>query len=247
MDAFELFTSGRFDEAISILQRELAADPNDIGAVAGLSKCYQEKGLFKDAIPLMERVHEHEKRNPDHPGQHLQLSVAYWCLENRVRAIELAHGLCAAIVDGSVSMAPDLAGGATFGLVLHYMALTAGDEANRDYALRYLEKLNAKYDKRPTLFRYPVATVKQLLGEVTFEEALESATGARDLTAARRAAEGDRSIMLRLGTALFHDGAIRRAKADEAGCKARMQQVFDLGYRTESVCWYLARHEVTAA
>lgn len=244
MTALDLLMAGRFDEAIDAYRLELADDPTDIGAVDGLSHAYREEGLFGAAIPLMERVHEHQKRNPDHPGQHLYLAVAHWCLEDRARAIELARGLCAAIQDGSVSIAPDLAGGATFGLVLHYMALTAGDEANLDYALRYLKKLNTKYDKRPTMFRYPVATVKQLLGEVSFEEALESATGERDPTAAHRAAQGDRSILLRLGTALFHDGAISRANGDETACKARMQEVFDLGYRTESVCWYFARHEV---
>jgi hypothetical protein len=204
-------------------------------------------GNYGAAIPLKLRVHDHEKHNPDHPGQHLYLAAAYWCLGDQGRAIELAYGLCAAILDRTVSMAPDHAGGATFGLVLHYMAVTAGDDANRDYALRYLKKLNVKYDKRPSLFRYPVATVKQLLGEMSFEEALLSATGERDLVAAQRAAMGNRSTMLALGQVLFHDGAIRRAHGDEAGCKARMQEVFDLGYRTDPVCWYLARHEVEAS
>jgi hypothetical protein len=49
-------------------------------------------------------------------------------------------------------MAPDQAGGATFGLILHYMAVAAGDAANVDYALRYLQKLNTKYDKHPHRF-----------------------------------------------------------------------------------------------
>ncbi|MEQ1552378.1 hypothetical protein [Sphingorhabdus sp.] len=270
MDALDLVLAGRFDDAVKAYQMELATDPNDIGSVDGLSKAYQEKGNFRAAIPLMERVHEHQKRNPDHPGQHLYLAAAFWCLDDRGHAIELAHGLCAAILDGSVSMAPDHAGGATFGLILHYMAVTAGDEANRDYALRYLKKLNAKYDKRPTMFRYPVATVKQLLGELSFEDALDgwrqewqsineymtaehrfdaalrAATKMEGLQAAYHLAGYNRSIKLQLGVALFHDGAIRRANGDEAGCRTRMQEVFALGYQTESVCWYLARHEVSA-
>ncbi|ESW89749.1 hypothetical protein X770_12660 [Mesorhizobium sp. LSJC269B00] len=141
-------------------------------------------------------------------------------------------------------MAPDLAGGATFGLVLHYMALTTGDDATRDYAFEYLRKLNVKYNKRPTLFRYPVQTVKQMLGEIAFEDALEGATKERNLAAAFRAADSNRSIKLALGVALFHDGALRRVSGDETGCMERMQQVFDMGYQTEPVRWYLARHEV---
>lgn len=244
MTALDLLMAGRFDEAIDAYKLELANDPTDIGSVDGLSHAYRESGLFGAAIPLMERVHEHQKRNPDHPGQHLYLSVAYWCLDDRSCAIDLVHGLCVAILDGSVSMAPDHAGGATFGLVLYYMAVTAGDEVDRDYALHFLKKLNVKYDKRPTMFRYPVASVKQLLGEVSFEDALESATGERTLAGAYCATKGNRSTMLALGQVLFHDGAIRRAHGDEAACSERMQEVFDLGYQTESVCWYLARHEV---
>ncbi|MBS3931520.1 MAG: tetratricopeptide repeat protein [Sphingomonadales bacterium] len=244
MTALDLYMEGRFNEAIDAYRLELAENPGDIGSIDGLASSLRGTGDFASAIPLMEQVHEHQKRNPDHPGQHLNLAVAYWCLDDRARAIELARGLCAAILNGSVSMAPDHAGGATFGLVLHYMAVTAGDEINRDYTLRYLKKLNVKYDKRPTLFRYPVATVKQVLGEVSFEDALASATGERDLASAHRAANGNRSTMLALGQVLFHDGAIFRANGDEANCKARMQEVFDLGYQTESVCWYLARHEV---
>ena len=141
-------------------------------------------------------------------------------------------------------MAPDHAGGATFGLILHFMAVTAGDSAARDAALKFLQKLNVKFDKRPTLFRYPVATVKQLPGEAPFEDALASATGARNLAAAHHAANSKRLTMPALGQVLFHDGAIRRASGDEAGCKARMQEVFALGYQTDAVCWYLARHEV---
>jgi tetratricopeptide (TPR) repeat protein len=244
MEALDYLLAGRFAEAISAYESELRLDPDDISAIAGLASSYMGAGNYSAAIPLKMRVHDHEKRNPDHPGQHLYLAVAYWCLEDRHRAMELAHNLCAAILDGTVSMAPDLAGGATFGLVLHYMALTAGDDVNREYALNFLRKLNVKYNRHPSMFRYPVATVKQVLGEASFEEALESATGNRGLAAAQRAAERDRSVMLRLGIVLFHDGAIRRAIGDEIGCKGRMQEVFDLGYQTDSISWYLARHEV---
>lgn len=245
MTALDFLMSGRFVEAIEAYRKALAINPDDLGSLSGLASALMGAGEYEEAIPLKLRLHKADKAEvPDHPGQHLYLAVAYWCLEDRARAIELVHGLCAAILDRSVSMAPDLAGGATFGLVLHYMAVTAGDEENRDYALRYLKKLNVKYDKRPTMFRYPVATVKQLLGEVSFDDALASATGEHDLVAAHRAANGNRSTMLALGQVLFHDGAICRANGDDAGCNARMQEVFDLGYQTESVCWYLARHEV---
>lgn len=244
MDALDYLVAGRFDEAVPAYLEELAYDGQDISAIAGLASAYMGLGNYRSAIPLMQRVHESNKRNLDHPGQHLYLAIAYWCLDDRDHAIKLVFGLCASILNRTVSMAPDSAGGATFGLILQYMAVTMNDSAKLDYALRYLKKLNVKYDKTPRRYRYPVATVKQLLGELSFEDALESATGERDLKAGYRAADKNRSIKLDIGEVLFHDGALRRANGDEVGCKTRMQEVFALGYRTEPVRWYLARHEV---
>lgn len=247
MSALELFLAGRFEEAIKAFGDVIASEPDDIAWIDGLAKSYCAVADYRAALPLLRKVDDYQKKsNPDAPGQQLQISVAYWCLEDRSSAIELAHELCATILDGTVTMAPDQAGGATFGLILHYMSATAGDDANRDYALDYLRKLNVKYDKRPTLFRYPVQTVKQLLGEVAFEDALEGATKERSLAAANRAAEGNRSIKLALGVALFHDGVLRRTSGDEVGCTERMQQVLDLGYQTEMIRWQLARREVLA-
>ena len=251
MNAIDLFSTGRFKDAISAFQQKLVDEPDDIAWIDGLAKSFLAVEDFRSAIPLLQRVHQHQKRIPDSPGQLLEISCAHWCLEDRPRAMELAHELCEGIIKGSVNMAPDGAGGATFGLVLHYMAATAGNDAERDYAVDYLQKLNVKYDKHPHRYFYPKHTVKQLLGEMSFEDALEGATHTqegqtttRNLTAAYRAAEINLTIKHRLGQVLFHDGAIRRAQGDEAGCMSRMKDVFALGYQTESIRWYLARHEV---
>lgn len=89
-------------------------------------------------------------------------------------------------------------------------------------------------------------TVKQILGELSFGDVLEGATKERSLPAAYEAAKSSRLVLGQLGIALFHDGGLMRASGDEAGCMERMQQVFDLGYQTESIRWQLARHEVLA-
>lgn len=245
MTALDLLMKGRFGEAADAYRKRLTANPDDLASLSGLASALMNEGQYAEAIPLKLRLHECDKvENPDSPGQLLHISCAYWCLEDRAKAIALTHELCASMLDGSISMAPDQAGGATFGLVMHYMATTAGDELNRGYALDYLGKLNVKYGNRPTLFRYPVQTVKQVLGELPFEDALEGATKARSLPAAYEAAKSSRLVLGELGVALFHDGVLCRASGDEAGCMERMQQVFDLGYQTESIRWQLARHEV---
>lgn len=239
--------AGKFEEAAAAFEGLVASEPNDIAWLDGLGKSYCAIGDFQAALPLLERVDAYQRKGtPDAPGQQFQMSVAHWCLESRAKAVELVRKLCADTLDGKIGMAPDQAGGATFGLVLHYMAVTMTDDINRNRALDFLRALNANYDKRPTLSRYPVQTVKQLLGEMAFEDALECATGAPALASAFRVAERSRSAMQRLGVVLFHDGAARRACGDEMGCLERMQHVFDLGHRTEPIRWQLARHEVLA-
>lgn len=247
MSAFDLKAAGRFEEAIVAYGDLLAKEPGDIAWVDGLAQSYCGKGDYRVAIPLMHQVHAYQKKKtPDHPGQQLELGAAHWCLDDRPQAIQLVRELCAGILNRSVNMAPDLAGGATFGLILHYMSATVGDDDSRDYALRYLHKLNVKYDKRPTLFFYPKQTVKQVLGLAGFEDALEGATKQRSLVAARQSSESNRSVKMDLGVCLFHDGVMHRVQGNEAACAERMKQVYDLGYRTEHIRWYLARHEVLA-
>lgn len=245
MDAIDLLMSGRADEAIKAYVEILAKNPDDPGAVDGLASAYMSVGRYADAIPLKWRVHERQRAQiKDHPGQQLQISIAYWCLDDRGRAIELVRGLCAGILDRTVGMGPDMAGGATFGLILHYMALTAGDSDNFNYALGFLRKLNVKFDRRPRLFRYPKETVKQLLGLLDFGDVLEAVTNERDLHNAYEVAQGSRSIKSAFGIALFHDGVLRRLQGNESDCMARMKQVFELGYQTDSIRWYLARREL---
>jgi hypothetical protein len=245
MNAIDLLIAGRVDDAINAYLEILAVSPDDPGAVDGLASAYMGAGRYADAIPLKWRVHERQKaQTRDHPGQHLQISCAYWCLDDRPRAIDLARGLCVGILDQTIRMSPDMAGGATFGLILHYMAVTAEDSGNVKYASEFLSKLNTKYDERSASFRYPRETVKQLLGLMNFEDVLEAVAKENNLDAAYKAARGNRSIKSALGVALFHDGALRRAQNDEPGCMARVKEVFELGYQTESIRWYLARHEI---
>lgn len=245
-DLFDLRVAGRFNDMIKVALDRVGGGREDHVAVAALGQAYMGAGRYEEALPWEWRVHERAKAEiPDGPGEHLQLACAYWCLDDRVRAIELARGLCAGILDRSVNMAPDLAGGATYGLILHYMGVTVVDDGLRDYALDYLSKLNVKYDRRPTIFRYPVQTVKQLLGELSFEDALEGATKTRSLPDAYQAADQNRSIKIKLGIALFHDAVVRRTNGDQVGCDKRMREVFALGYQTESIRWYFARHEVS--
>lgn len=254
--AYELRNAGHFDEAIAAYRNEIAANPGNIDLVYGLSQAYLGAGDYAEAIPLLWQVHHDEKAKiKDHPGQQLNIACAYWCTENRNQAIELARGLCEGILDRSIGMAPDLAGGATYGLILHYMTTTARDASNFEYALKYLKKLKVKYDKNPDRIQAPRQSVRQLLGNTSFKEVLREATysvvekrpGVDDLSKAKKLAQKNISTKSALRVALFHDGVYRRTLGDEVGCMSRMKEVTDLGISGSLTRYYLARHEINRA
>ena len=92
MSALDFLMTGQFEEAILAYRLELEANPTDRSALAGLASALIGSGRYKEAIPLKWQVNESNRaRNPDSPGQLLELSIAYWCLDDRSRAIELAR------------------------------------------------------------------------------------------------------------------------------------------------------------
>lgn len=244
-DPFDLLVAGRFAEAAEAYRLMQADGSKRLAATSGLAQALCGLGDYRAAIPVLEEEHRNDVLGlPGSPGKRLELACAHWCLDERSTALDLAHGLCADLRTGKVHMAPDLAGGATFGLVLHYMAVTAGVPGEVDYALACLSTLNAKYDKQPARYRFPVQTVKQLLGEGTFEQAWEATRPRLDITVLSQGPEPDRSVRINESIALFHDGVQRRTQGDKTGCLSRMRQVFEMGHRTDLIRWRLARHEV---
>jgi hypothetical protein len=246
-DPFDLLRAGRFAEAASGY-RALRADPSPstrLAATDGLAQALCGLEDYRSALPLLTEVHRHESpATPGDPGRRLEMACAHWCLDERSEAIGLLHGLCADLAKRRVARAPDLAGGATFGLILHYMAVTTGVPEEVDYALACLTTLATKYDRWPSRYSFPVPVVRQLLGQGTFEQALEVARQSPAGLTPTSSPEPDRPVRIREAVALFHDGAQRRARGDEVGCLARMRQVIELSHRADLVRWYLARHEV---
>src|SRR4051812_30740955 len=100
MSALDLLIAGRFEEAIRAYRELIVVEPNDIGWIDGLANSHCGAGNYKEALPLLYQVDAYQKKNtPDAPGQQLEIGVAYWCLDDRTRAIELTRDLCAGIMD----------------------------------------------------------------------------------------------------------------------------------------------------
>ena len=59
-EAIDLYADQKYDDAIALYERALAADPNFTDAVHGLVMCYQAKGDLDTAIELTKRYIEQE-------------------------------------------------------------------------------------------------------------------------------------------------------------------------------------------
>jgi hypothetical protein len=200
-------------------------------------------GAYKDALPLFERSHEHErKRLPGHPGEQKDVSCVYWCLGDQTKAIKLMRELAEGILDRSINYG-DMAGGVEQGLLLYYMATTANDRDSASFALKYLQNRA----KRSAIRVWPGPLARYYLGEVSFEDVLAEATGQRDLADATSLAEKDLLSRRQLCEALFHDGVRSRAHGAEEQCMVRMRQCYALEDPLIELAWYLARYEVERA
>ena len=221
-EALDFLIDGQFEESVEAYEKSLVKNPLDHPSQAGLAAALMGAGRYDEAIPLKWEVHKRDvSKVPDTCGQLVDLACAYWCVNDRSRAIELAHELVAGNLARKINMAPDLAGGCSFGLMLYYMAVSSGSVLERDYALASLSKFKAKYDKNPLFFGFPKLCVQQLFGAASFEDALESATGERSVESAVATARPNRARVDDLSVVLFNDGSFRRGVGDEDGCAQR--------------------------
>jgi tetratricopeptide (TPR) repeat protein len=70
----DLFSEGKYDEAIAAYQQALALDRGFVDALHGLAMAYAEKGDFSSAIETAKRITE---AAPDDPLGYTSLSILY--------------------------------------------------------------------------------------------------------------------------------------------------------------------------
>jgi tetratricopeptide (TPR) repeat protein len=242
MNAHELRMNQRYAEAIKEYRKLLERNGEDWAAVAGLSKALMAAGTYAEALPLLERLDEHERASlPGHPGSKCDISCSYWCLDQWPAAMKLMRGLVEGILDRSIEFG-DLAGGVQQGLLLHYMGVTAKDRKTVEFALSYLRKLA----KKSGINWWPGPLARYILEEISFDEmfigaAKSSGTQPRDPSL--------NGLLTRRHTcvALFHDGVRHRAEGRERLCMDRMRECTEINARFIEPECDLARYEVERA
>ena len=249
MEIYELLRAHRFDEAVTKCRERLDRDPNDMEAVGTLAESLKALGQYEEAIPLYERIGQYEKETSvavGLPGRQLDIACLNWMLGKTAFGIEQMAALVDGILDGSINYG-DIAGAVTQGLLLYYMGVTAGEEAARAKALKYMRNRA----KRSAIRLFPGPVVLFHLDQINFPELLEAATAkrsaVRDVASAIEVATDDLLSRRQVCVALFHDGVKARSRGDESHCLMRMRECTGLKNPLIEQEWYLARYEVEKA
>lgn len=241
--AYDLYRAHRFREAIEAYKHQIVHGPyNEWVNLDGLAMSLMAAGEFAEAIPPMERMNEHSSN--EHPGalgRQPELAVCYWMIGERAKALETIKGLVTAVRSRKVYYT-DFAGGTSYGVVLCYIAATLNAAADVKLALSYLQWLA----KRRYIEKWPGPAALCLLGQMSFDDALKSATGVTDLQQARNIAADDILKCRHLTSLLFAAGVERRVAGDEPGCRAYMAECAGLPNTLCEEEWYFARAEVGA-
>jgi|CXWL01.1.fsa_nt_gi tetratricopeptide (TPR) repeat protein len=246
MELIELRRAHRFDELVKACQQRLALDAADMEAAGHLATAFKALGRYAEALPYYALLDEDEKSTSvaeGLPGRQKDIACLHWMLGDRITGMNLMAGLVDGILGGSINYG-DIDGGVSQGLLLHYMGITAGDEAVQAKALSFLRDRA----KRSAAKTFPGPVARYYLDEIDLPELLAAATSkqgaVRDPGGAIEAARGDLLTRRFVCVALFHDGAKARGMGNQAHCMRRMEECFALPNPLIEQEWYLARFEI---
>ena len=216
--ASALRASGRYDEAIPLLERvgsrqkESKATPGHPGRQEDISCLYWCLGDRQKAIALMRGLVDGIRDG----------SIQYG---------DLAGGMKQGLLLYYMAVTERRPGQAVCAL---------------DYMSNRINQLQRSLPGLPVDY-WPVPVARYYLGELAFHELLVFAAGQRELSQATAAAHVKLMSRRKLCVALFHDGTRNRAQGAEDRCLARMRECYALEDPLIEPEWYLARHEVEQA
>lgn len=240
MDALTYLENGQFPQAIVAYEAELKMHPESLGAADGLAASLMGAGQFSAALPVLQKVHRVEMREvPDGLGQALNIACALWCSGDYTGGMLSSSKLLEDFVSKKIRFSPDLAGGATYGAILFFMAALQGNESYILQAETFLEGLQK--GKSRSKLKFPIECVDLFFRATTFDKACEAALGTFSYATARNQATKDLQLCQRLGELLFYDGIAYLREGNAEMFKEKMAEVAELGHQTRYFFWYLAR------
>lgn len=239
----QLYRAGRFDEAISAFQHQLARDDGDrLVNSAGLGESFVAAGRYADAIPVLLEVSEKEKIElPGSLGHDTEISVCEWLSNNRESGLSRMRALVLGLRDGSITYANDRAGGLKQVLLLNYMAVSVDSEDDRTLCLTFIRRV--LQSNKATNWPGPVARL--LLGMATLEETLSNGLGVTNLAESSELASTDLMKRRKLCNILFNSAVHGRMQGNTALCSDFMRACAALANPMIEFDWHLAKGEAT--
>ena len=218
----KLIESHKYADAATEARKMLPAAVDDLDPIQCLAEALFAAGDYTAALPLYEQIDAAERADKGVrglSGRRNYLACIHWMLGDRAKGIALFAELVDGILNGSIEFG-DIAGGVQQGLLLNYMGVTAGDEAAKEQAMKYLRNRA----KRSAAKFFPGHVARFYLNQATFADILVGATerlepgkggGTPDLAAAMELARADLLTRRFMCVALFHDGVMARAGGNE--------------------------------
>jgi len=243
MDARQLFDAYRFDDAVVAYKDQLTKGIDDEWAnLDGLGKALMASGQYAEAMPYLEKVGQYQSNLlPGAPGREIPLSVCHWVLGDREQGLKMIRDLVIAVRDRVITYA-DLAGGVSQGIILCYMATTMQCQDDIKLALRFLTD---RTKNKLKIKSWPGPAALLLLGNTTFEESVQNATGAPELSRAKAIANADLLKRRQLTNVLFAAAVERRLAEDETECSVYMVECANLTNPLLEYEWHLAKKEAS--
>lgn len=237
----QLLSEHRYLEALAVWDEEVQKNEDDWIAWYERGCALRCLGSLGEALESFLQADERAKlgRKALHPYLK-DIGAAQWMLGRRQEGIQTFRHAVDGILDGSIQYT-DFAGGVSQGVLLWYSGVTIHDRETKEFALSYLAGITSN---EANLHLWPRPLALHALGEMTFQEMLESAAGSWDLVQCLLAARTDRLKQRQLCQALFYEAIRLRAEGDEQGCRGRMRQCADLEILIVENEWYLARFEL---
>ena len=239
MEPWNLIFQHKYAEVAAAYNEILKDSPDDKLALAARASALLCMGNLRDANSEFARANELDKRKSggESSGYSDDLAVTHWLLAERSEAMLVLKEVIDGLRTNRVQYA-DLAGGASHGLLLWYMALIEEDDGSKEYSLAFLDELVAK---RALSKCWPRILALFVLDRVTFDEVLIDIGESRRLWFIERRARKDLHVRDQLCKAKFYLGAKQLERGKEIDYRKLLAECAALENPIIVPEWFIAK------
>ena len=239
MEPWDLVFEHRYDEAAAIYERMLSVTPDDKLVLAAHGTALLCMGRLHEALSDFQRANslDQEESGGESSGYSVKLALIHWLLGEHYEAMNVLWRILDDLRIGRVQFA-DLAGGASPGMLLWYMALEKQNSGMHEFALTFLDGLTTK---RSLAGLWPGILALFALGRADFNDVLRDIGETQNLGRIRKRARKDLYVRRQLCKAHFYLGVKYLAISEEGEYLRQLAECTALENPIIEPEWYIAR------